>query len=220
MKITKGQTVSITASGIWNFGWECDPNGIDVGYYYDYFLNSNAPSLQGELLAFVGPQSTDPYQGHWGDGSFFPQPTEAGYWAIGSSATFTADRDGELWLGINDDAVSEATSDNNGSVLATITVSEQPVLPVAKFSAKPTSGKAPLTVAFTDKSTGTPTKWKWTFGDGTSSTTKNPKHKYLVEGNYIVSLKATNDAGSNTKTLRNYIKVTTNTRPGLYSKNK
>ena len=105
-------------------------------------------------------------------------------------------------------------------MLATITVSEQPVLPVAKFSAKPTSGKAPLTVAFTDKSTGTPTKWKWTFGDGTSSTTKNPKHKYLVEGNYIIALKATNDAGSNTKTLRNYIKVTTNTRPGLYSKNK
>ena len=94
-------------------------------------------------------------------------------------------------------------------------------IPVAKFSATPTSGKAPLTVAFTDKSTGTPTKWKWTFGDGTTSTTKNPKHKYLVEGNYTVSLKATNDAGNNTKTVKNYIKVTpTNTRPGIYSKNK
>ena len=94
-------------------------------------------------------------------------------------------------------------------------------LPVAAFSASSTSGKAPLTVAFTDKSTGSPTKWRWSFGDGTTSTTQNPKHKYLVTGNYTVSLKTTNDAGSNTKTLRNYIKVTpTNTRPGIYSENK
>ncbi|MGA9188500.1 MAG: PKD domain-containing protein [Methanosarcina sp.] len=105
-------------------------------------------------------------------------------------------------------------------MLATITVSEQPVLPVAKFSAKLTSGKVPLTVAFNDKSTGTPTKWKWTFGDGKSSTKQNPTHKYSKAGNHTMALTATNDAGSNTKTLRNYIKVTTNTRPGIYSKNK
>jgi YVTN family beta-propeller protein len=97
----------------------------------------------------------------------------------------------------------------------------KPVTPVAKFSATPTSGKASLTVAFTDKSTGMPTKWKWSFGDGITSTTQNPKHRYLVEGTYTVSLKATNDAGSSTKTLRNYITVTpTNTRPGIYSKSK
>jgi PKD repeat protein len=95
------------------------------------------------------------------------------------------------------------------------------VKPVANFTSNVISGNAPLTVAFTDISSGSPTKWKWTFGDGTTSTTKNPKHKYLVEGNYTVSLKATNDAGSNTKTVKNYIKVTpTNTRPGIYSKNK
>ncbi|WP_292389780.1 PKD domain-containing protein [Methanosarcina sp. UBA5] len=91
---------------------------------------------------------------------------------------------------------------------------------VAAFSASPTSGKAPLMVAFTDKSTGSPTKWKWTFGDGTSSKVKNPTHKYSQEGNYTVKLTVTNDAGSSTKTKTNYIKVTTNTRPGIYSKSK
>ncbi|MGA9187790.1 MAG: PKD domain-containing protein [Methanosarcina sp.] len=95
------------------------------------------------------------------------------------------------------------------------------VPPVAKFSATPTSGKASLTVAFTDKSTGTPTKWKWSFGDGTTSTTQNPKHRYLVEGKYTVTLKVTNAAGSNAKTLKNYLTVTpTNTRPDIYSKSK
>jgi PKD repeat protein len=84
--------------------------------------------------------------------------------------------------------------------------------PVAKFSATPTSGKMPLTVAFTDKSTGTPTKWKWSFGDGASSTIQNPKHKYSKAGSYTVTLTATNVAGSNTITKTNYIKVTTNTK--------
>ncbi|WP_394339281.1 PKD domain-containing protein [Methanosarcina sp. UBA5] len=82
------------------------------------------------------------------------------------------------------------------------------------------SGKASLTVTFTDKSTGSPTKWKWTFGDRTNSTQQNPTHKYSQEGNYTVKLTATNAAGSNTTTKTNYIKVTTNTRPGLYSKSK
>ena len=100
------------------------------------------------------------------------------------------------------------------------TPSVQPVLPIATFSASPTSGKVPLTVAFTDKSTGTPTKWKWTFGDGKTSTEKNPKHEYLQEGNYKVTLTVTNAAGSSTATKTNYIKVTTNTRPGIYSENK
>mgnify|MGYP000922284285 CR=1 FL=1 len=92
--------------------------------------------------------------------------------------------------------------------------------PVASFSAKPTSGKVPLTVAFTDKSAGIPTKWKWSFGDGKTSTQQNPKHQYLQEGNYKVTLTVTNAAGSSTVTKTNYIKVTTNTRPGIYSESK
>jgi len=92
--------------------------------------------------------------------------------------------------------------------------------PVAAFLAAPTSGKAPLNVAFTDKSSGAPSKWEWSFGDGTNSTEQNPIHKYRAEGNYTVKLTASNDLGSNTTTKTNYIKATpTNTRPGIYSKN-
>jgi len=79
--------------------------------------------------------------------------------------------------------------------------------PVASFSASPTSGKAPLKVTFTDKSTGTPTKWKWTFGDGTTSIKQNPIHKYSTAGKYTISLTVKNAAGSNTKTISNYIIV-------------
>jgi len=89
--------------------------------------------------------------------------------------------------------------------------------PIAAFSATPTSGKAPLTVTFTDKSAGIPTSWKWSFGDGKTSVQQSPKHQYLQEGNYKVTLTVTNVAGKSTVTKTNFIKVTTNTRPGIYS---
>jgi len=81
--------------------------------------------------------------------------------------------------------------------------------PAAAFSASPTSGKAPLTVTFTDKSTGIPAIWKWSFGDGTTSTQQNPKHKYSKAGIYTVSLTVKNVVGSNTATKTDYIKVVT-----------
>jgi PKD repeat protein len=71
--------------------------------------------------------------------------------------------------------------------------------PVAAFSAYPTSGKASLTVKFSDKSKGSPTSYVWNFGDKSTSTARNPVHKYTKAGKYTVSLTVKNSAGSNTK---------------------
>ena len=81
--------------------------------------------------------------------------------------------------------------------------------PVAAFSASPTSGNAPFAVTFTDQSTGSPTSWNWNLGDGTSKTSQNPIHIYSKAGKYTVSLIVTNIAGTNTKTIANYITVKT-----------
>ncbi|WP_141241570.1 PKD domain-containing protein, partial [Methanosarcina spelaei] len=105
--------------------------------------------------------------------------------------------------------VKNAVGSNTVTKTDYIKVTEKPV---AEFSATTISGKMPLTVAFTDKSTGTPTKWKWSFGDGASSTIQSPKHKYSKAGSYTVTLTATNAAGSSTATKTDYIKVTTNTK--------
>jgi len=73
--------------------------------------------------------------------------------------------------------------------------------PVANFLASSTLGIAPLTVTFTDQSSGSPVAWTWTFGDGTSSTTKNPSHLYSSPGSYTVTLLVRNSAGeTSTKT--------------------
>lgn len=79
------------------------------------------------------------------------------------------------------------------------------IAPVANFTASPTTITSGGTVTFTDTSTNNPTSWLWTFGDGTTSTLRNPTHTYTGAMKYTVSLKATNGAGNNTKTVTDMI---------------
>ena len=72
------------------------------------------------------------------------------------------------------------------------------VAPVAAFDATPMTGNAPLVVAVSDSSGGTPTSWAWTFGDGGTSNVQNPPpHTYASAGTYQLRLTVTNSAGSN-----------------------
>jgi len=70
--------------------------------------------------------------------------------------------------------------------------------PVAEFSASPTTGQAPLTVAFSDLSTGVISTWFWDFGDGGTSTEQDPSHDFATAGTYTVSLTVTGPSGSDT----------------------
>ncbi len=60
--------------------------------------------------------------------------------------------------------------------------------PEAGFSASPLTGAAPLTVEFTDESSGNPTYHSYDFGDGFTATGKNPVHIYRFPGTYEVQL--------------------------------
>ncbi|NIZ92024.1 PKD domain-containing protein [Kineosporiaceae bacterium B12] len=86
--------------------------------------------------------------------------------------------------------------------------SAQPAAPVAQFSSSASSGQAPLAVSFTDASTGVPTSWSWDFGDGATSTERNPVHNYGTAGTFTVTLVATNAAGSGTSTRPGLVTVT------------
>ncbi len=48
-----------------------------------------------------------------------------------------------------------------------------------------------VTVQFSDLSTGNPTGWLWSFGDGTSSTIQNPAHTFAATGTFNVCLTIT-----------------------------
>lgn len=91
----------------------------------------------------------------------------------------------------------------------TIPTTEPTQVPlVAGFTADPTSGSAPLSVQFTDTSAGGPTSWSWDFGDGGSSTARNPVHTYANEGAYTVTLTVENTHDNDTVTKTAYIIVT------------
>jgi PKD repeat protein len=68
--------------------------------------------------------------------------------------------------------------------------------PHAGFTASPTSGPAPLTVDFTNTSTGNYTDVLWDFGDGITSTQASPTHTYTLTGTYTVTLTVSQLTGS------------------------
>ena len=83
-----------------------------------------------------------------------------------------------------------------------------PPPPTAAFHANFVTGVAPLTVTFSDDSTGNPTDWFWNFGDGGNATQQSPQHIYNTPGVYTVSLLVTNSEGNDTLTKTDYIVVT------------
>lgn len=82
-----------------------------------------------------------------------------------------------------------------------IAISDPGKPPVAGFSFT-TNG---LEALFQDTSTGDPTSWSWSFGDGGRSTQQSPLHEYSGAGTYVVELTVTNAAGSNS--LRKFVTV-------------
>jgi PKD repeat protein len=132
------------------------------------------------------------------------------YWEFGDGTTATDKNPVHNYTSPGKYTVSLTVTNGAGSDTKTrtgyITVKGTPP-PSADFYGKPTSGKAPLNVRFTDTSTGSPTSWSWEFGDGTTATDKNPVHSYTSVGKYTVSLTASNAGGNTTKTRTQYITV-------------
>jgi gliding motility-associated-like protein len=82
--------------------------------------------------------------------------------------------------------------------------------PVANFTANRTSGCSPVTVQFTNTSTGNPTTFLWDFGNGNTSTLPNPSAIYVTPGTYTVTLTVGNGSVTNTKVVNAYITIYNN----------
>jgi PKD repeat protein len=85
-----------------------------------------------------------------------------------------------------------------------------PPLPVAAFTSSVQSGTAPLTVQFTDQSTGTsPLTYSWDFTNDKSaeSTVKSPSYTFTTAGTYTVNLTVVGSNGKDSEIKTNYITV-------------
>ncbi len=178
--------------------------------YNNYFNNANMTIRNGIGNSYNTAKTagTNIVGGPYIGGNFWGNPSGTGF------SQTAVDNNGD---GISDSAYNNITgsiySDNLPLVLPSNPPTPTP--PVASFSSNTTSGKEPLSVAFSDSSTGSPTAWNWSFGDATAnSTQKNPTHLYSKAGSYTVKLTVKNAGGSsNTLTKTNYITVTANTTP-------
>ena len=109
---------------------------------------------------------------------------------------------GEDGVTVNIDRQGDGTYDET----FTINQTWQPV--TASFDADVTVGPKPLWVSFTDRSSGEPTNWTWSFGDENTSDEQNPTNVYLDYGLYNVTLTVSNERGCDTLTRIAYINVT------------
>ena len=155
------------------------------------FSYSPSRPKAGQIVQFIAASSGSPTSWSWsfGDGMTSTQQDPShtfkttGFYKVVLTAS-----DGSTSKSVNQTISVMSTSQQSSSLTVTT--------PVSSFAYNPGSPVAGQSVQFTDTSTGAPTSWQWSFGDGSLSTGQNPSHPFVSAGTYTVTLTATNSAGS------------------------
>ena len=134
----------------------------------------------------------------------FTNATNAGtwnwLWRFGDGSTSTAQDPSHTYTELGTFNVTLIAGNANCSDSVTHQVSVTPIPPVAAFDSIP-SGCEPLNISINNTSlhTDTPgTTFRWDFGDGSTSTAKNPTYTYFDPGTYRVELTVTGPGGTST----------------------
>jgi PKD repeat protein len=136
--------------------------------------------IQGQPVSFTGAST--------GDVRFW-------LWDFGDGSTSTRQNEVHSYRTAGFYKVSLTATSSTGTKKTLRTVPVMPEALAASFVFSPTSPRVGQTVSFADTTSGDPTSWAWDFGDGTTSSVKNPAHAYAKEGSYAVTLSATTASG-------------------------
>ncbi len=136
-------------------------------------------------------------------------------WNFGDGETSTDQNPVHAYQAAGDFPVTLAVQGPGGADTLVIAdfIHVMPVLPPSSaFSADPVSGTAPLTVQFTNESTGSILEYKWYFGDtyatdGGTSVEVNPVYTYANPGVYSVILTAVGPDSTDVELVHNLIEV-------------
>jgi hypothetical protein len=171
----------------------------------------------------------------WTSGSSIALPVERSIymWMYDDGGSFWGHRHAILWYPYNDNSgpsgkegflgIGRASGPHDGWNYAELIVMNvfdpcaawdyQTLL--ADFTGTPTTGTVPLTVTFSDQSTGDISSYFWDFGDQSSSTEPNPIHSYTSSGTFSVTLTVSGPEGSDSKTKVNFVQVNSAQKKGL-----
>ncbi|HPP93589.1 MAG TPA: PKD domain-containing protein, partial [Bacteroidales bacterium] len=122
-------------------------------------------------------------------------------WKFGDGATSTVENPVHTYTNVGTYIVTLKVSNANCSDSMAHPVTILPQAPVARFDSIP-SGCTPHQIQINNTSLNTEvpgTTYFWDFGDGNTSTVKNPTHIYTVAGIYRVTLVVTGPGGQDIK---------------------
>jgi PKD repeat protein len=211
--VARGSVISVTFADGDQFGARATASG-QVGVYKNGSLVGERSITgwpyysSGGYIGLFGYNAGDIILDDFGGGTSGTPPTvtPTGTATVTSTSTATPTNTSTPTATSTATATSTPTETPTASVTPTITPTTAPV--VAAFSAVPLSGTVPLTVSFTNTSSGA-TLFEWQFGDGATSTETNPSHTYVQTGTFTVVLTATNNLGlADVHVEPNYITVT------------
>ena len=202
-------SVSLTATNADGSGSKTATGYITVAALAPPIVNFTASQTTvevGSTIDFTDHSTNSPDEWQWN----FPGGTTGDQNVQNPSVTYNT-------IGTFDVTLTATNADGFNSETYTnyITVTEkQPdqvvvAPPVAQFSISSNSIETGQSVTFTDQSDNTPTSWQWTFenGDPATSTVQNPTVTYNSAGSFAVTLVATNDGGSDTKSVQTAVVV-------------
>jgi len=134
-------------------------------------------------------------------------PYDSSLWDFGNGSTSTDPNPIHLYTQSGSFAVKLTVSGPSGSdtLIKTNAIQVRPV--TANFSSSATRGEAPFNVQFTNQTTGQVNSYLWDFGDGTTSTDKNPAHTFSNAGSFTVTLTVDGPYGSSSNVKKNWIRA-------------
>jgi PKD repeat protein len=177
-------SVSLRAFNDYNSNSTPGDDTINVTYGPTALFNVTPnPAALGTMITFVDMSTNSPVTWNW---------------TLGDGNTSTSRNITHIYPAIGIYNVTLNVSYLNGFSNYSSDVTIYPSTPVANFTMDHNIGSNPLTVQFTDTTTGSGiTDWYWVFGDGNVSTLQNPSHQYTNLGTYYVTLMVSSSVGTN-----------------------
>lgn len=118
-------------------------------------------------------------------------------WSFGNGSNSTDKNPGSIYTNPGEYTITLIAINAEGSDTLRRKITIYPK-PAVDFSVSDSSGCFPFNAQFTDLTStgGSPAaSWLWDFGDGNTSSEKNPAHTYRIENQFNVTLKVTSQAG-------------------------
>jgi len=192
-------TSSFPSNGILHIGKKPGEAGAGELIWY---TSKTSTVFKGLIRGFAASR-----QSHWPAGA----PVTSGVMAEHHNAV----KDAILKIQVN---LGKKTFPNELSLNGILKAQENRFLaPKPLFRAYPLKGAPALKVRFQNFTTGSPVRFLWDFGDGSTSVEKSPIHTYLAEGVYTVKLNVITGTGAQGITTKNnYITVSNEEKPPFF----